>query len=241
MADPTVPSIQVHPDPATVARHAVTRVAELLAQAIELGGTGSLCLAGGSTPKAMYELFAKGDVPVDWSKVHVFFGDERTVPPDHADSNYRMAKQAFLDAIDIPATNVHRMRGEADPEEAAGEYDALLRGHFGDDRGMDVMLLGMGDDGHTASLFPHTTALDVTDRLCVSNRVDKLDTTRITLTVPFINRSGQTLVLVTGENKTQVLDTVLTGEADPREHPILLINPPAGTLHFSMDTAAAGM
>ncbi|MEM6562105.1 MAG: 6-phosphogluconolactonase [Planctomycetota bacterium] len=241
MSEPTVPTIQVHPDAATVAEQAALRVAELLGAAIELSGKASLCLAGGSTPKVMYERFATGDPAVDWSKVHVFFGDERTVPPDHADSNYRMAKHAFLDAVGLPESNVHRMRGEADPAEAADEYDALLREHFGNDAGIDVMLLGMGDDGHTASLFPHTTALDVTDRLCVANRVDKLDTTRLTLTVPFINRSRQTMVIITGANKTETVDRVLTGEVDPREHPVRLINPPAGTYQFILDTAAAGM
>src|SRR5688500_8238638 len=181
--------IKVLPDPAAVAAEAAERVVRAADEAIALAGRFSFVLAGGSTPKALYELLASDDFRdrIDWPNVEIYFGDERTVPPDHKDSNYSMANEALLRRVPIKPENVHRMRGEIDPNDAAVAYGKLLKERFGDG-GPDMILLGMGDDGHTASLFPGTEALNETKHRAVANRVDKLSTTRITLTAPFINR-----------------------------------------------------
>jgi 6-phosphogluconolactonase len=235
------PHLKVVPTPADVAKAAADLIVEFASAAIEKRGTFTLGLAGGSTPKALYELLAKSYADaIRWEKVEIFFGDERCVPPDHPDSNYRMALQAMLDELPIPYEKIHRMKGEIDPNEAAKEYGEMLKARFGDE-GLDVLLLGMGDDGHTASLFPGTEALREPKHRCVANFVPKLDTWRITLTAPFINRSEQVLVLVTGGNKAARVAEVLEGEHDPDRLPIQLVNPVAGELSWILDAAAAGM
>jgi len=163
-----------------------------------------------------------------------------TVPPDHKDSNYRMAREALLSKVPIPGDNVYRMAGERDPNTAAREYGQMLKEKFGDG-GIDLVLLGMGDDGHTASLFPETEALDETKHRCVANFVPKLNTWRLTLTAPFINRSAQVILLVSGASKAQRLQEVLEGAPDPRRLPVQLIKPASGRLTWLVDAAAAGM
>jgi 6-phosphogluconolactonase len=235
------PEIQVLPTPAEVAHEAARRIVTLADEAIALSGSFTLALAGGSTPKALYELLANDPYnhQIDWSKVQIFFGDERTVPPTDAQSNFRMAKEALLDHVPIPRNQVFRMRGEIEPEAAAIEYGQLLKERFGDG-GLDCCLLGMGDDGHTASLFPNTTALSEPKHRCVANRVEKLNTWRITMTAPFINRSRQVILLVTGESKQSRLAEVLEGPRDPQRLPVQLIEP-EGRLTWLLDIAAAGM
>lgn len=206
-----------------------------------IGGSGrfAVALAGGSTPEATYRLLARDYADrLDWSKVYVFFGDERTVPPDHEDSNYRMAREALLDHV--PIGGVHRMRGELPPEEAARSYEEELREFFGPDEvpGFDLILLGIGEDGHTASLFPNTPALDVTDRWAVENPVEKLDTVRLTLTAPVINAAKTVIFLVAGEGKAEALREILEGEADPHYYPAKLIRPASGAI-WMVDRAAA--
>ena len=204
-----------------------------------IGGSGrfAVALAGGSTPQRAYELLAdmyRDDL--DWDRVHVFFGDERGVPPDHEDSNYHMANEALLSRV--PVGSVHRMRGELPPPEAAADYERELRGFFGGPPVFDVVMLGIGEDGHTASLFPRTRALDVTDRLAVENPVEKLGTTRITLTVPAINASRHAVFLVGGEEKAEALREILEGDADPHDYPAKLIQP-AGDATWMTDRPAA--
>lgn len=236
------PLIKVEPTPAAVAEEAARRIVAAYEESIELKGRFSLALAGGSTPKLLYERLAAEPYrdQIDWTKVHVYFGDERCVPPDHAESNYRMAREALLSVVPIPLDNVNRMRGELEPEAAAREYGLLLKEHFGD-AGCDVVLLGMGDDGHTASLFPDTAALRETEHRCVANFVPKLDTWRITMTAPFINRAWQVMVLVTGAGKAERLRQVLEEKPDPNQTPIRLIDPEIGKMVWVMDAAAAGM
>ena len=246
MSDPTddtAPTIRVFPDPAAVARAAADLVVEHARRAHDVQDTFALCLAGGSTPKAAYELLASDDYrpKIEWNRVEVFFGDERRVPPDHADSNYRTAKLALLDHVPIPGDNVYRMKGELDPSDAAAEYDAMLADKFAGDAGVDLMLLGMGDDGHTLSLFPGTAALDEREAACVANRVDELDAWRITMTAPFADRSGHVAALITGANKAAVLAEALEGEGDPRRLPIRLVSPGPYRLTYLLDAAAAGM
>src|SRR5881409_3587977 len=171
------PTVTVVPDPDALADAAARLIAEAAADAIEARGRFMWALAGGETPRATYARLALPPFRerVDWRRVWVFFGDERCVPPDHPDSNYRMAHEAMLSKLPIPEPNIHRMRGELPPEQAATEYGQLLKDKFGDG-GPDMVLLGMGDDGHTASLFPGTAALNETKHRCVANHVPKLNT-----------------------------------------------------------------
>lgn len=238
------PEIVVSPTPELLAHDAAERVTRLASEAIATSGRFTITLAGGSTPKALYTLLAQEPFRsrIDWLNVHIYFGDERTVPPNHADSNYKMAHEALLSKVPIPADNVNRMRGEIDPHAAAKEYGELLKSHFGDD-GFDVALLGMGDDGHTASLFPHTEALKELNHRCVANVVEKLNTTRLTLTAPFINRAKHVIVLIAGGSKSERVSEVLEQADDPDRLPIQLVDPRpnGGTLVWMLDAAAAGM
>ncbi|MFQ5802337.1 MAG: 6-phosphogluconolactonase [Candidatus Methylomirabilales bacterium] len=207
----------------------------------------AVALSGGSTPKALYALLASDQYrqQVPWSKVHVFWGDERCVPPDHPDSNYRMTRQSLLDKVPIPEENIHRMPVErGDHCRAAAEYEETLRSFFqiaaGEQPHFDLILLGMGADGHTSSLFPWTAALAETERLITSNYVEKLGTYRLTLTAPVINRAANVVFLVSGETKASVLREVLEGAYEPQRLPSQLIRPVKGRLLFIVDRAAAG-
>ncbi len=240
-AEPNV-EIKVLPAAADLPAAAAERiVAAAEAKLADIQHMFSIVLSGGGTPKLLYELLATPAYRdrLNWSKVEVYFGDERCVGPDHADSNYRMAHEAMLSKLPVPECNIHRMRGELPPEQAATEYGQLLKGKF-HDGGPDLVLLGMGDDGHTASLFPGTAALDETHHRCVANHVEKLDTWRITMTYPFLNRSAAVLILVEGQKKAARLHEVLEGPRDPKRLPIQGIRP-AGKLTWLVDAAAAGM
>ena len=236
------PRIEIRPTPQDVAYAAADHVVSRFRAALQFRETFTLGLAGGSTPKALYELLAGDEFRrrIEWARVEVFFGDERCVPPDHADSNFKMAKEALLDHVPIPGDNVYRMKGELDAESAAVEYGRMLKERFGDD-GLDLLLVGMGDDGHTLSLFPGTSALDEREHRCVANYVEKLDAWRITLTAPFANRSDQVLALITGDKKSAAVARLLEGDFDPRQTPIQLIRPGDGHFTLLLDAAAAGM
>lgn len=241
----TGPEIKVLPDPAAVAREAAERFVRLARESIADHGRFSVALAGGSTPKAMYELLAAEPLrsQVDWTRVLAFFGDERSVPPDHKDSNYRMAEQALLSKVPIPGDNVYRMRGEIDANEAAREYGLTLKELFGDG-GLDLVLLGMGDDGHTLSLFPGTAAVGEREHRVVANYAEKSTTGkswRITMTAPFVNRARNVLVAVTGAGKAGRVKEVLEGPRDPDRLPIQLIQSAGGSMTWLLDTGAAGM
>ena len=234
--------VLVHEDKAELADAAARDFARRAAEFIAEHGRFTVALAGGSTPRVVYELLASeygGAADLDWSRVHAFFGDERTVPPEDEDSNYRMARETLLDHV--PVGSVHRMRGELPPEEAAAEYEAELRGFFGDGLPhFDLIMLGIGPDGHTASLFPQTSALEVMDRLVTANTVPKLETERITLTVPVINAARAVAFLVAGEDKAQALREILEGDGDPHVYPAKFVQPD-GDLTWMMDRAAAGL
>ncbi len=235
-------NLLVYETPAEIAEAAARDFAARAEEAIGERGRFAVALAGGSTPKATYEALARDYADkLDWGRVRAFFGDERTVPPDHEDSNYRMAHEALLSRV--PVGGVHRMRGELPPAEAAAAYEEELREFFGPDESpsLDLVLLGLGEDGHTASLFPETSALDVTDRLVVANPVLKLETTRLTLTIPVINAAKAVTFLVAGEGKAQALREVLEGDADPRAYPAKLVHPESGDLTWMVDRAAASL
>jgi 6-phosphogluconolactonase len=248
-ADPSTPppKIRVVPDGETMVVELADRIVELASQCARAGQMFGLFLSGGSTPKALYKLLASEQYrsQIDWRGVELYFGDERCVPPDSDLSNYRMAREALIDAVPIPPENVHRMKGEIDPEQAAKQYGQLLKEKFLDE-GPDLLLLGMGDDGHTASLFPGTAALGESHHRCVANHVphDYIPAGtnwRITLTYPFINRSREVAILVTGAGKAKRVAEVLEGDEDLQRLPIQGVRPTNGTVTWYLDVAAAGM
>jgi len=210
--------------------------------AIAAKGTFSVALAGGNTPKLLYESLA--DSPIDWGKVQVFFGDERCVPPDHPGSNYRMAREALLGRVPIPEGNVHRIRAEIQsPSRAAFEYEAELRKTFAIDPvsapRFDLVLLGMGTDGHTASLFPGTAAVSEKDRLVVAHWVPRLDSQRITMTLRVLNAAELVMFLVAGEDKATAVRAVLQSGTTENALPARLVDPLDGRMVWMLDRAAA--
>ena len=240
---PREPGLRVFDDPEAVARAAARRIAEIAEEAIGERGAFAVALAGGSTPRRVYELLAgeESRAAVDWANVHVFFGDERAVPPDDADSNYRMANEALLSRVPVPPENVHRIEGVGDAAANASDYESEMRGFFGDAEWprLDLVLLGMGDDGHTASLFPGTAALEEGRAWVAANWVEKLGAWRVTLTAPAVNAARHVLFLVNGAGKAGRLREVLKGERDPAHLPSQLIRPSDGTLEWFVDRPAA--
>ena len=232
-------SVNIYESSEELAEAAAQEFAARAGEAIDQRGRFAVVLAGGSTPKATYEILASDYADrIDCSNVHFFFGDERSVPPDHEDSNYRMAREALLDHV--PAGSVHRMQGELPPDEAAEAYEQELRGFFGSEElsRFDLILLGIGGDGHTASLFPETSALEVHDRWVVANPVLKLETTRLTLTVPVINAARAVYFLVAGESKAEPVAEILEGNPDSHQYPASLIQPLGGPV-WMLDRSAA--
>lgn len=218
---------------------AAEQIVELVAAAIAEQGRFSIALSGGSTPRPLYAALVEADV--DWEHVYVFWGDERCVPPDHEDSNYHMAYETFLQYVPIPPENIYRMQGDIDPAQAAAEYEQQLRIFFGKDATprFDLILLGMGDDGHTASLFPGTAAIHETQRWVVSHYIEKLDAWRITLTPVVLNAAAQVTFLVKGASKAVSLKRVLSGEYRPDEFPAQIVRPTRGDLLWLVDAEAA--
>lgn len=241
----TSQNIVVLNNPEEVARSAADRFVNLGQVAISERGRFGVALAGGSTPKRTYEILASEAYRdrVAWSQVHIFFGDERCVPPDDPQSNYRMAHEAFLSRVPIPAGNIHRLRGEIDAAEAAHLYETELRSFFAGAEWprLDLILLGMGDDGHTASLFPGTAALQETRAWVVANWVEKFNTFRVTLTAPAINHAAHIAFLITGAGKAKRLVEIMRGAREPERLPAQLINPVAGSLEWILDQAAAAL
>lgn len=210
--------------------------------AIAARGRFLLVLSGGSTPKALYELLATPAYAtrIDWTRVHVFWGDERCVPPDDRSSNYRMAREALLDRVPISPEAIHRMRGEDPPEQAAAAYEADLRQVFGaGPPRFDVVLLGMGDNGHTASLFPGLTAVRERSRWVVAEYVGEVKMWRLTLTPPALNAAANVLFVVVGGDKASMLSRVIEGPRDVDALPAQVIAPTQGLLTWMVDSAAA--
>ena len=230
----------VYPDADHLARAAAEHFVTLAAEAIAARGLFTVALAGGSTPCATYALLASDEfaAQVDWPRVHVFWGDERCVPIDHPDSNYGLAREALLDKIPILGDNVHRIRGELPPEQAAAIYQAELEAVLSASGRLDLILLGMGTDGHIASLFPGTMALEERELAVVAVYVERLQAWRVTLTLPAINAARQVLFLVTGAAKAETLQAVLEGPEGP--FPAQRIHPTSGRLTWLVDTVAAG-
>jgi len=233
--------VQVCPNADAVAQALAELFTESAADAIETRGSFHVCLAGGSTPRTAYSLLAtQAERVVAWEKVQVYFGDERCVPPEHADSNYRMANEALLSRVGLRSEHVHRMRSELGAVAAATEYERILRRQLAPQDGrFDLALLGMGNDAHTASLFPHTEALHVRDRWCVGHFVPRLGVERVTLTYPIINSARRVLFVVTGAGKAEPLRAVFSEPLDVSERPAQGIKPTDGELIWLLDQAAA--
>jgi len=228
--------VYVYDSAEEVARVAADTFVGVVAGVLADRATARVALAGGSTPKAMYRLLASPTYRerVDWKRVEIYFGDERCVPPDHADSNYRMAREALLDHVPLGADHVHRIAGEKPPAEAAAQYQQKLV-RLGDPPRLDLVLLGMGPDGHTASLFPGTTALHETRALAAAVYVDKFESWRVTLTAPVLSAAAHVLITAVGAEKGDALAQALT--APPGTVPIQLVR--AIDQRWLVDRAAA--
>jgi 6-phosphogluconolactonase len=234
--------LRVLPEPESLAAAAASEIASRLAGAVGERGRASWALAGGSTPRRAYELLARDHAALPWDRIHVFWGDERCVPPDHADSNFAMARRALLDRVAIPPANVHRVRGELAAEGAALDYERELRGFFGDVAfaAFDVVLLGVGEDGHTASLFPGHPALAETTRWAVPvETAAKPPRWRVSLTLPVLCAARDVFVLAAGAGKRAVVAAVRTdADSAARAYPAAAVRP-AGRLVWLVDDAAA--
>ncbi len=203
-------------------------------------GYFSLALSGGSTPKAVYQKLAEpiNAKKIDWSKVQLFWSDERAVPPFHADSNYRMAMEAGWGRLPLASAQVHRMQAEGDIEQGALAYENLLKASL-KNSAFDMVLLGMGDDGHTASLFPETHGLHVENRLVIANYIPKLNTWRMTLTFDCINASSHIDLYVFGKNKASVVAKVFSTEYQPDLYPVQRVGTPLHKALWIMDKEAS--
>ena len=237
-----MPELHVLPTPEEAAQAAAGFVADLAEECVSRRGRFTVALSGGSTPHKLYRVLATPPhaKQMTWDRWHVFWGDERCVPPDHEDSNYRMAREALLDHVSIPPAHVHRMRGEVAPQEAAGEYESVLREAFQTPLpSFDLILLGIGEDGHTASLFPGTQALQEHHRLVLTNWAPHLQIHRITFTFPLINAANTVVFLATDESKAEVLRGVL--EPTPGEGilPTAMVSPIHGTIQWFLTEEAA--
>jgi 6-phosphogluconolactonase len=235
-------------DPAALMNAAALRIATLSEQAIAKRGRFTFVLSGGSTPRQLYRLLSSDELvsTIDWGHVDFFWGDERCVPPDHPDSNYRMARESLLDTLEPDPARVHRMLGEEAPDRAAAAYEAMLHELFavaphGPPPSFDLVLLGMGADGHTASLFPGTAALDETERWVVPNHAPRAGMPglpRLTLTFPILNRASNLLFLVTGADKAERVKQVLEHTPGSEALPASRIRPTDGQLEWMIDAAA---
>lgn len=232
-----------------IARRAAADVVRIAGDAVAARGVFTIALSGGSTPKVLYALLAehpslRNSLP--WDKMKVFFGDERHVGPGHADSNFRMATDAMLSKVPFRPDQVHRIKGECpDTAQAAAEYEEVIRREFGLQAGtfprFDLILLGMGSEGHTLSLFPGTKALNETQRIVTSNWVGKLCTDRVTLTAPAANNAANVIFMITGADKACALKSVLEGPQEPEQLPAQMIQPANGNLSWLVDEAAGSM
>jgi 6-phosphogluconolactonase len=247
MPRPVVLDVQVSPTVPEVTQAAARFFADTVTEAIAARGLARVAMSGGSTPKTMLEMLGDPAQPfrstVPWDKLQLFWVDERCVGPADPESNYGMTKAALLDKVSLPAKNVHRMEGELDPEEAASRYESDIRNAFrlegAETPTFDLILLGLGPDGHTASLFPCTEGLDEMARIVIANHVPQKDTWRLTLTWPVIVQGRKVAFLIEGTSKAAIVRTVFTGAYHPETYPAQLIRPASGKLTLMLDQAAA--
>lgn len=238
---PTEPEIRIVETAADLFQAAAEEFAQIAAKAIRARGRFTVALSGGSTPRGLFSLLATGKFNVAWDKTLLFWSDERHVPPDDPESNFRMAKETLLSKISVPPENIFRIHAEEkNADDAATAYEATLRSAFavkpGEIPRFDLILLGIGTEGHTASLFPGSPALEETKRLVVANWVEKLHTTRITFTYPLLNNAACVIFLVSGAEKAAILEQIVEG---PGGLPAQRVCPVNGRLLWIEDHAAA--
>jgi 6-phosphogluconolactonase len=239
--------IEIATDSEAMCRAAAETLLQHIGKTLQTQDVYSIALSGGSTPRRLYALLADDtelDCQIPWERIHFFWGDERHVPPDHPDSNYRMAFEAMLSHAPIPPANIHRIRTEnPDADTAAADYAHEIHRFFdiagGEVPRFNCVLLGIGSDGHTASLFPDSPALAEQNRLVVANWVEKFDSFRITLTVPVLNNADLILFLVSGAEKADAIKKVLQGGTSLDRYPAQLIQPSRGALLWFLDRSAA--
>jgi 6-phosphogluconolactonase len=241
--------VRILPDGLAIARRAAEKLVQIAADAVRQKGSFELVLSGGSTPKTLYSLLVNEPAlrsQMPWDKMHLFFGDERHVKPDDAQSNYRMAVETLISNSPLKPEQISRIKGEyPEADDAAKEYEQQIRAHFklaeGQFPRFDLVLLGMGSEGHTASLFPGTKALRENRRIVVHNWVGKVLMDRITLTAPAINNAAHIIFMVTGADKAPALTAVLERLYEPEQLPAQLIRPVNGSLLWLVDTAAGAL
>lgn len=234
--------LSIHPDARAAARAVAESFAARAAAAVQARGRFSAALTGGSGPVEAYHLLAEEPfrARIPWDGVHLFWGDERCVPPGHERSNFRMANRAFISRVPVPPENVHRMRGELPPAEGAARYAEELAAFFGPGvPRLDLVHLGVGPDAHVASLFPFSAPLHERDRIVITSLHRPLGEPRITLTLPVLNAAARVEMIVIGRSKADVVWTVLRGPLDPHRFPAQLVRPVDGEMVWMMDADAA--
>jgi 6-phosphogluconolactonase len=238
------PNVQIELNPEAVAQAAAAFVADRIRKVLQQQDRFTLALSGGSTPKRLHEILAGAPYKdgIDWKRVHIFWGDERYVPLEDERNNARMAYDTLLNHVIVPENQVHIMRTDyPDPQASAAAYEELLHQYFdGKDHSFDLLILGMGDDGHTLSLFPGTEILHESQKWCAAFFLSQQDMFRVTITKTLANQSACVLFLTTGKAKAPALEQVLHGPANPERYPAQLIRPEKGELHWIVDSAAAG-
>jgi 6-phosphogluconolactonase len=240
------PQVMVLDDYESLSVRAAEEIVHVSGESICTHGQFALCLTGGNTPADVYSLMGtRFHLSVDWNAVHLFWGDERCVPPDDAASNYALAKRTLLSKLSLEPGQIHRIRGEDDPEQAAREYEQELRDFFSlhEDEfpRFDLVLLGLGDNVHIASLFPGIPAIHERERLAVAVEVDAPQRRRITLTPPVLNNAARIMFIVSGQNKAQAVKTALEGPRDPDQYPAQIIDPTHGEVMWLLDRPAASL
>ncbi len=233
-------NLLIYRDMEALTNAATDYITALAVESQALRGQFTMALSGGKSPQAIYARLARvgTEAGIDWSRVFFFWGDERCVPPEHPESNYGMARRTFLEEIPVPKGNVHRIPGELPPEMAAMVYERTLRQFFGQIPRFDLVLLGMGDDGHTASLFPNTPVIHEADRWVMSVKVPKLGVARVTLTPVAFNAAAHGVMLISGPQKAERLRQVFNGPYMPDLLPVQTIHT-AGSLLWFVDAEAA--
>jgi 6-phosphogluconolactonase len=235
--------IKVFEDQAEIGVAAASLVVDIAVQAIAENGKFTIALTGGTSPEKLYNLLARPDLKdnIDWTKVYVFWGDERWVALDDDQSNAKLANRTLLSKVPVPTDHVFYMwSGDKSPEDYAVDYENKVREQLGDALQFDLILLGMGPDGHTASLFPHQAVVNEKEKLVAAYYLDAQSMYRITLTAPLINKAKHIVVMLYGENKAQALHEVLEGQHNPEQYPAQLLKPVTGDLVWLVDKAAAG-
>jgi 6-phosphogluconolactonase len=247
MAEKIEVSYYVDPTPEAVNRRAAQYFVDGMRSAAGARGKARIALSGGNTPKHTFELLAEPSESyreqIPWEKLELYWVDERCVPPDHPDSNYRMTREALLDKVPLNQNQIFRIQGELEPEEAAAKYEFDIRQSFRLEGAelpcFDMVQLGMGPDGHTASLFPHTQGLHEIMRIAIANHVANKDAWRVTLTWPVIDQARDVFFLIEGADKVDALKAVFLGSYDPETYPSQLIRPASHRITLFLDTAAA--